>query len=81
MKFLFQGVVHCFRRIVVGLSHQKPAFDPGPVHARFMADRVVVLRVLRFPCVSVLCSVLRTRVHLHAYSGQDDGQAKPGTLR
>ena len=46
------------RRLVAGLSPQRPGFDPGSVHVGFMVDKValghVFLRVLRFSPVNFI---------------------------
>ena len=33
------------RRLVAGLSPRRPGFDPGPVHVRFVVDKVALGQV------------------------------------
>jgi hypothetical protein len=58
----FTMAVPWLRRLVVGLSPRRPGFDPGPVHVKFVVDKVtlgqVLPRVLRFSPVSFIPPVL-----------------------
>jgi hypothetical protein len=51
------------RRLVAGLSSQRPGFDPKSVHVRFVVDKVALgqgfLPVLRFSAVSFIPLVLQ----------------------
>jgi hypothetical protein len=51
------------RRLVTGLSPQRPGFDPGSVHVRFVVDKVAVGQVFLFgfplPVSFHRCSIAR----------------------
>ena len=62
----FLKVVPWPRRCDASLSQQRTGFDPRPVLVRFVVDKLalgqVVVRVLRFSPVSIVPSVLQTRL-------------------
>jgi hypothetical protein len=55
--------------LVAGLAPWRLGFDPGPVHAGFVVDKLamgpVLLRVLRFYPVTIIPRMLHTYPHLH----------------
>ena len=78
-----QAVPMGLGRLAVGLSPRRPVFDPGPVHVRFMVDKVALgqgfLWVLRFCHVDNIPPMLRTYLDINtAYSDQKDERANPG---
>jgi hypothetical protein len=63
------------RRLVAGLSLQRPVFARRPVHVGFVVDKVamrqVFLRVFRFSPVNIILPLLHT--HSCAIWGADNG--------
>lgn len=70
MCFLRKNAVPWFRRLVTGHSPRMHGFDLGPVHARFVVGKLalgqVSFRILRCYPVSIIPSMFRTQLHLHA---------------
>jgi hypothetical protein len=72
----------CLRRLVVGLSSRRHAFDPTSVHVRFVVDKVALrhisVRVIRFCPVSIIPSPhIQLQLHVALKEG---GTLKPGNL-
>jgi hypothetical protein len=71
--------VSWLRRLLAGLSPQRPRFDPRLVHVRLVVDEValgqVPLSVFQFSPVSIIPSALHTHRHQHAAVSRRNGRS------
>jgi hypothetical protein len=57
--------VPSLRRLVAGLSPQRPGFDPGSVHVRFVVDKLALGQVFSPSTLVFLCQFYSTGAPLH----------------